>query len=487
MPTVIDSLVLELGLDPAKFTEGQKKAMDSLRKMQEEVEKGGKNVESHGKKIEDYFSSIKRGAVSTLAAFFGARGAVEFVQNITTMDAAVGRLSKTTNMSAAEVSAWQGVAKRTGADVGSMAGTVQSLTDQLQNLALGIGNPAFLGPLRALGVDTKNANGQFKTASELLLDINKAVQGMDPARARAMMLALGIPSDVINTLLVTDKTLKSLLQEQKQIGVTQDQNARSAQELATAWHGTTQAAESYGRSLLERLKPALIQVLEWSRKLFKGAEDHGNETKKSWEQRDYEMRTKLGLPVYTGYKPPAPSAEPKGSEMSTPEQEAYIRAAALKRGIDPDIAVRVARSEGLGGAYQSLVRRRDGSREESYGPFQLFMGGGLGNKFQKDTGLDPRDPSTVRQQIDFSLDEAVKSGWGAWHGWRGLPRAGLPSVPRGGDVSGGRGAGQSTTTIQINKIEVNAPNATDADGVAAGIRGAMERQNFGASANYGQN
>lgn len=97
----------------------------------------------------------------------------------------------------------------------------------------------------------------------------------------------------------------------------------------------------------------------------------------------------------------------------------YIRQAAIARGIDPDIAVRVAESEGLNAdpaeGWQSQVVR-DGRREESYGPFQLFLGGGLGNVFMEQTGLDPRDPSTVREQIDFALDQAADVGWGPWYG-----------------------------------------------------------------------
>jgi len=101
----------------------------------------------------------------------------------------------------------------------------------------------------------------------------------------------------------------------------------------------------------------------------------------------------------------------------------YIRQAAQARGIDPDVAVAVARSEGLNAnpeeGWQSNIVK-DGVREPSFGPFQLYMGGGLGNKFQADTGLDPRDPSTVFKQIDFSLDEAKRGGWSPWYGAKAI-------------------------------------------------------------------
>ena len=101
--------------------------------------------------------------------------------------------------------------------------------------------------------------------------------------------------------------------------------------------------------------------------------------------------------------------------------EAYIRATAIKHGIDPDTAVAVAKSEGLS-TFQSSVRRSGkGSfrgREDSWGAFQLYMGGGLGNAFQKATGKDPRDPANEQATIDFALAHAKKHGWGSWYGAR---------------------------------------------------------------------
>lgn len=106
-----------------------------------------------------------------------------------------------------------------------------------------------------------------------------------------------------------------------------------------------------------------------------------------------------------------------GGDASVSNMTSYIRQAASARGIDPNIAVRVARSEGLApNVWQSNVINKRGQRETSYGPFQLLVGGGLGDKFQKMYGASPADKSTWRQQIDFALDEAATGGWSPWYG-----------------------------------------------------------------------
>lgn len=132
-----------------------------------------------------------------------------------------------------------------------------------------------------------------------------------------------------------------------------------------------------------------------------------------------------------------PGAKPSASSGSIPAQNdvvSYIRKAAVARGIDPEVALAVANSEGLKGdpkeGWQSKVVK-NGKREPSYGPFQLYLGGGIGNRFVADTGLDPTDPSTVFDQIDYALDVAANEGWGQWYGSKAVgiaPRQGLENA-----------------------------------------------------------
>ncbi len=106
-----------------------------------------------------------------------------------------------------------------------------------------------------------------------------------------------------------------------------------------------------------------------------------------------------------------------------PEISDYVRQAAIARGIDPEIALRVAGHEGLN-VFDPSKPDGGGDEGSSFGPFQLHYAGmsksmpnaGLGDEFTKATGLHARDPSTWKQQIDFSLDWARKNGWSPWMG-----------------------------------------------------------------------
>ena len=110
--------------------------------------------------------------------------------------------------------------------------------------------------------------------------------------------------------------------------------------------------------------------------------------------------------VYTGYT------------VNVKTVAAYIVQAAEKHNIDPNVALAVYRSEGLTG-WQSKVFN-NGNRERSWGPYQLYTNGGLGNNFQRDTGLDATNPNNWRQNIDYALNYAATNpdGWRPWNGFK---------------------------------------------------------------------
>lgn len=110
------------------------------------------------------------------------------------------------------------------------------------------------------------------------------------------------------------------------------------------------------------------------------------------------------------------------ADLSQTQIEEIIRREAVLRGMDPEVAVAIYRSEGAG-SYQSNIARSGtgsaGGLEASYGPYQLFTGGGLGNEYELQTGHKLASDNTVygiTKQIQFSLDKAAINGWGAWYG-----------------------------------------------------------------------
>jgi hypothetical protein len=87
----------------------------------------------------------------------------------------------------------------------------------------------------------------------------------------------------------------------------------------------------------------------------------------------------------------------------------YIQERAAAYGLNPAAVLRIAQSEGLSQFY--------GDKGTSFGALQLHVGGGLGDIFRRQTGLDPSDPRNERMTIDWGLRYMAQTrDVSPWHG-----------------------------------------------------------------------
>lgn len=126
------------------------------------------------------------------------------------------------------------------------------------------------------------------------------------------------------------------------------------------------------------------------------------------------------------------------------EIETFIREAAVARGINPDIAVRVANTEG---GVTEPARLGDFSGPpwysgKSWWAYQAHYGGagtpyaswgataGMGNGFTALTGWQPGDPAAWRDCARYCLNRARTGGWGAWYGAASVGITGFMGIDR---------------------------------------------------------
>jgi hypothetical protein len=126
----------------------------------------------------------------------------------------------------------------------------------------------------------------------------------------------------------------------------------------------------------------------------------------------------------------------------TAEIEGFVRDAAQKRGIDPDIAVRAFRTEGGVDEYAKLgdFSGPPWYSGKSWWPPQLHYGGsgyesfgktaGMGNSFTGLTGWQPGDPRAWRDAIRYALNRVKLGGWGPWYGPASIGITGFTGVNR---------------------------------------------------------
>lgn len=81
MPTVVNSLIVTLGLDASNFTKGQKEAADALIKTRQQSARTAKEMSADGSTAAEYFTKVKTEALSLIGILVGTTG-LEIIHSV---------------------------------------------------------------------------------------------------------------------------------------------------------------------------------------------------------------------------------------------------------------------------------------------------------------------------------------------------------------------------------------------------------------------
>lgn len=484
MPTVIDSLVIELGLDPTNFNLQQREAFETAKRLEAQQLKAAKNIEHGAGKASTALAATRNQALQLMTLLTGG-SIIAFGAQVANADAQVGRLSRNINVSAEVISKWQGAARIFGGDAQSMAQSFVAMSDAFAGMNIGQMTP-LIAELRALGVAGGHVIETFDSIETKWHKVAKnlqAINAKDPATAGLMGRRLGLDPALYDAMI--SGNLPKVLELVEKIGAATKNSADYSARLEQNWAKLKLSVENVVRALGQKLDvPGWLNSFA---EIFEGL-SKGKVLKGSFADRLGKIF--LGSNYSEGYtpgsdevglKPGAAVTAPAigtGAFTSQAEKEAFIRAAFARRKINPNIAMAVAIAEGFN-SFQSSVKNPRGpnGREDSWGAFQLYMGGGLGNEFQKKTGLDPRNPANERATIDFAADHVAKNGWGAFHGAKNTGIGRWQGVRDGSAQAAG-----STTEVNIGSVTVVAPQGVNANQWAGEFERAVKARAFQANA-----
>jgi uncharacterized protein YukE len=138
-----------------------------------------------------------------------------------------------------------------------------------------------------------------------------------------------------------------------------------------------------------------------------------------WQRRAPRWAGGRDAPSPQGGVPPGSSAG---------NLTALYEAEAKRAGIDPRILHGIRAGESL---HSDKYDVKSDAQEDSYGPFQLNRRGGLGQEFEKETGLDLHDPKTIPAQVRWAAEHIKKrlardpnyNPGSEWYGYKGLRNA----------------------------------------------------------------
>ncbi|HBX8061565.1 TPA: lytic transglycosylase domain-containing protein [Klebsiella pneumoniae] len=242
--TVIDALLITLGLDASQFRKGQKDVSDDLKKQREDAKKTAKEMAEQGKKAAAFFGSIKTELLALTGVTVTAGGLMSLVKNTTSglMDLSIQ--SKALGLSARELDGWSKSAEAAGSSAEKISASLQGFQGAIQGARVGDYSSSIFGGLAQLNALTgqnfdvwgQDASSLAKTSLDALRKIS------DPNLRRQVGLSLGFDDATLQRN-QEGKFLPDVDRLTKSSGIT-DASTKGAKEFTAAWAELNQSLET---------------------------------------------------------------------------------------------------------------------------------------------------------------------------------------------------------------------------------------------------
>ncbi|WP_165430938.1 hypothetical protein [Atlantibacter hermannii] len=166
--TIIDALVVTLGLDTSGFKKGQKEVSDGLDDTRNDAERTAKDMEAAGKRAASFFGSIRNEIIALAGVSLSLYGVKNFVTEMTSSLTQLGVSSKALDMTAKELDGFTGAAEAAGSSGEKIIGVLQNFQDLITDFRGGgdISNNPLI----------KNLGG-FEALTGVRFDLNKDNSG----------------------------------------------------------------------------------------------------------------------------------------------------------------------------------------------------------------------------------------------------------------------------------------------------------------------
>ena len=242
--TVIDALLITLGLDTSDFRKGQKDVSDDLKKQREDAKKTAKEMAEQGKKAAAFFGSIKTELLALTGVTVTAGGLMSFVKSTTSglMDLSIQ--SKALGMSAKELDGWAKSAEAAGSSAEKISAALQGFQDAKQLAKVGVyDTPVQEAAIRLNSLTHDSFNIRDDSAQTTFRKILESARKVtDPDIRRQILQSVGI-DDAVNQRNQEGQFLPDVDRLTKSSGIT-DASTKGAKEFTAAWAELNQSLET---------------------------------------------------------------------------------------------------------------------------------------------------------------------------------------------------------------------------------------------------
>nr|DAL47496.1 MAG TPA_asm: tail tape measure [Caudoviricetes sp.] len=266
--TVIDALLVTLGLDTSQFRKGQQEVSDDLKKQREDAKNTAKEMAEQGKKAASFFSSIKTELLALTGVTVTAGGLMSFVKSTTSGLMELSIQAKSLGMTAKELDGVGKAAEAAGSSVEKISAALQGFQNAKQLAKVGVyDTPVQEAAIRLNSLTHDSFNIRDDSAQTTFRKILESARKVtDPDIRRQILQLVGV-DDAINQRNQEGKFLPDVDRLTKSSGIT-DASTKGAKEFTAAWAELGQNLDTVKNQIYVGLIPTIRDLngllIEWS-------------------------------------------------------------------------------------------------------------------------------------------------------------------------------------------------------------------------------
>ncbi|HBV8527008.1 TPA: lytic transglycosylase domain-containing protein [Klebsiella pneumoniae] len=266
--TVIDALLVTLGLDTSQFRKGQQEVSDDLKKQREDAKNTAKEMAEQGKKAAAFFGSIKTELLALTGVTVTAGGLMSFVKSTTSGLMELSIQAKSLGMTAKELDGVGKAAEAAGSSVEKISAALQGFQNAKQLAKVGVyDTPVQEAAIRLNSLTHDSFNIRDDSAQTTFRKILESARKVtDPDIRRQILQLVGI-DDAINQRNQEGKFLTDVDRLTKSSGIT-DASTKGAKEFTAAWAELGQNLDTVKNQIYVGLIPTIRDLngllIEWS-------------------------------------------------------------------------------------------------------------------------------------------------------------------------------------------------------------------------------
>lgn len=522
----------DLGKTAVAANRGAESAGKANKNLKDDAAKTSRQMEAEGRRAgEGFFGNLKSEALGLFAVLVGANSLKDFVASTVTGISDMSRQAKAAGMNISDMAAFGNIIEANGGKAEAARASLSSLAAVLENWrTLGIIDQSHLLGFARIGANPND------DPMAVFLKFAKWAEGKDPRLVAQEGNLLGFDEASVNEAMKGQIRVLNDLAEARQRGLPTEADAEKLRALQASFKGLSQQITAAGRALLVDFAPALIAVMNdisadlggnpdgtnpghgnllgalgalfsgiWHLATGKGPlKDrvqpgdlgyHGPGARGPYDgARPDDELTRRGFTLIPGlgYVPTPPGASTPGggggSAVPAGGAAGKLAAALQGAGFTAQQAAGVAAWSYAESGFRTGAFNSAGGGQGAFGIGQ-WRGSRL-RALRAKYGANP----TLDQQIAFLVSELGGPEAGAASAIRGADSAqgalwatitkfgrGSPSDNLGDFRRGTRflthppaGLTGGATVVNIGQVNVNAPNARDANGVARAIAPALK-------------